>query len=199
MIRTNFIRFFFTFSCILSLIFASCSRSPNYEISQYRATFELFKNSLDVGVRLEITYKIGDSYKSDGFKFVGNNPVSDLSCGTDTGEPLNSEIKQMRETKILWYFPKVKNCSKTVIANFKLKNFLRKIDKKYILDAKWAGIFKVPVERSTFEVIFPEDVDPKIAKAIPSFYNKDKTGGRYSVLARQEPLSIRELYIEYEE
>lgn len=184
---------------VFCLCFASWAEDYNYEISEYTATFDLSDKTSDVNVTLEIVYAIGDTYKSDGFKFVGKNEVVGLTCIDDTGEELEVRVVPMKETKIEWRFQPVRNCSKKITARFKLKNLLKSSQSKTILKAEWVGFFKVPVRKSTFVVIFPDDGEPKDLITQPGGWNSKTRDGRWIIEMDQDPLNKKDLVVEFRE
>jgi hypothetical protein len=185
----------------LCLCLSSCAQSPVYKygVSEYKATIDLSNTSSDAKVTLDITYNIGDQYKSDGFKFVANNEAEDLACYSDSGEKLKAEIQHLRETKLVWYFPAVKNTIKTVRVSFTLKDQLKKTGDNNSLLATWIGIFRIPVKRAVYEVILPSNIEPKELIVKPSAFNSYYESGRCHIVVSQSPLKQKELYIEYKE
>lgn len=186
---------------VLFLCLSSCVGRPvyKYDVSEYKATIDLSNTSLDAKVVLDITYNIGDQYKSDGFKFVANNEAEDLTCYSDSGERLKTEILHLRETKLVWHFPAVKNTIKKVQVSFILKNQLNKNGDKNSLRATWIGIFRVPVKRAIYEVVLPSNIEPKELIVKPSAFDILYESGRCHIVVNQLPLTQRELYIEYKE
>lgn len=130
-----------------------------YEISDYRAVFAVRPGTgdgpRDVDVRLRITYRLRDEEKSDGYKFVGKARVSDASATDETGQPLPCRIEQMREMRVFWSFPAVRNGTKTVDVSFLWHGGARVSGSQVHLHVPWVGIFRVPVERATYELRLP--------------------------------------------
>lgn len=184
---------------VFCLCLASWAEDYNYEISEYTATFDLSDKTSDVNVTLEIVYAIGDTYKVDGFKFVGKNEVAGLTCIDDTGEELQVRVLPMKETKIEWRFQPVRNCSKKITARFKLKNLLKSSQSKTILKVEWVGVFRVPVHKSTFVVMLPDNLGPKDLITHAGVWNSERRDGRWIIEMDQDPLKKKDLVVEFRE
>lgn len=178
---------------------AALENRYDYHISNYKARFELLKNSPDVLVTLDITYQIGNQPKSDGFKFVGNNKIVGLRCTDGSGENLRTETLSLRETKIVWHFSPVKNGIQRVFVNFRIRDLLAHRRQKRILNADWVGVFRVPVRKAVYEVIFPVKYQPGQLVVKPGSWTKNFHDGRYQIRMIQTPLTQKKLYVEYME
>ena len=97
----------------------------DYIISRYEASFEPITNQngemRDVATTLLIEYDIASGSKSDGFKFVGNNQIENISVTDGAGQPLSFTQEKMDETRINWQFPEVTQGKQTVIVKFTIK------------------------------------------------------------------------------
>lgn len=173
--------------------------SYNYAVSDYKATFFMPSKGSDVKVDLAINYQIGNESKSDGFKFVGKNEVADVSCVTGSGDKCTIEIQHLKETKVIWHFSPVRNMTKAVKVSFVIKDQLRREGTTNVFVASWAGIFRVPVEKATYEIIFPQDMNPNIIQASPGAYEKNCSFGVCTLAVTQMPLVNRELAVKYQE
>lgn len=196
----NRLKVYFWCLLIIPLLISGLSYADDFQyyVSKYQATFELNETTSDVKVTLDLTYEIGNQSKSDGFKFVGKNRVTGVSCRDGSGKPLQTEILSLKETKIVWHFPEIKNGKQRVITSFTLKDFLKKKNGYYFLEAGWAGVFRIPVQKAVFEVIFPKQINPKVINSEPGLWQKSFRNGRYNLITTQTPLTKREMLIEFE-
>jgi hypothetical protein len=174
----------------------SCSKSkPDYIIKDYKA-FLYPANDLSVKVRMEITYFVLSGTKSDGFKFVGNNIVSDLECKDESGNILSSNIESLKETKISWNFSDTKeNESRKVIVEFSIPHYIQKKYGLYSLKMDWIGTFKVNIENSTLEVIFPKNKKVQIVDVSPNSPHC-KTNNE-SVICDHSALGYKDFSVDY--
>lgn len=192
-------------TCAAVLAMALCAAVPAsaektdyaYSISELKLRFDLAAESPDVRVCLDITYRIGDESKSDGFKFVGNNKVFDLKCMDERGEPLRCEALSLRETKIQWFFPETKNAARSFHVTFSLKAQVGREGAQHVFHAPWAGVFRVPVEKAVFEAVLPEGVDGARLEVRPEPWQKTEDHGRIHVITEQSPLKKQDFYIKY--
>ena len=193
---------FFGFMALMALSQTGCSQNQGnykYAVSDYKAMFSLPSTGADVKVDLVINYQIGDENKSEGFKFVGENQVADASCISESGDKCTVEIQHLKETKIIWHFAPARNTTKAVTVSFVIKDQLRRERVANIFVAPWAGVFRVPVEKATYEIIFPQGMNPKIIQAIPGVYEKNCSLGVCRLAVTQAPLVNRELVVKYQE
>ena len=183
---------------LLSTVSAT-GNAHDYEISEYCAIFDLDSWSTDVKVTLEIVYPIGETSKSEGFKYVGANTVFELSCHDEAGEDLSTRVTGTSWKKIEWQFSPVRKGSKKITVQFKSKGLLSRIRGTNVLDVSWAGFFQVPVHKSRFVIILPVDADHKTLTMRPGIWTKRTTNGRLVLERTQEPLIGKDIVVQYGE
>jgi len=173
------------FSVILFFLILGCSN--NYNISFYRAGFETFENSNDIRVKLEIKYNMISGNKSEGFKFVGNDEVSDIKAYDDKEKPVKVVLERLKENKLTWYFDNISaDEKKTIFVEFTLKNLLGTENNIKSIDISWAGVFKINVLESEFVLTLKEK--PEIIKTIPENHAVNLKNGKWEIVSKQEPL-----------
>src|SRR5512141_1451920 len=121
---------------------------PPCTISPYQATFEVEPRAhhrYDVRVTLELTYRVLDAPKSEGFKFVGELPVTDISVTDEQGHPLRWRKDAMRETRIRWSFPPVSNGDMKVVVRFRIPDALSGDARASYFSAPWLKNFRIRV------------------------------------------------------
>ena len=158
---------------------------PPCTVSPYIVTCELERNArgqYDVRVTLQITYHVFDAPKTEGFKFVGDVPVSDISVTDGQGNPLKWKKDIMRETRIRWWFEPVSNGDMTVIVKFKIDDSLSGDLNANYFHAPWIKNFRVKVTDATYRFVFPTGFHPaKVTIAPHTFVAKTLDDGRSAV------------------
>ncbi|MDQ7780036.1 MAG: hypothetical protein RDV41_10050, partial [Planctomycetota bacterium] len=133
-------------------------------VSPYDATFEVVKGQSgeysDVKVQLEINYHVLFNPKSEGFKFVGELPIEDISVEDDKGNPIKWQKTVMRETRIAWFFDPVVNTQKNVVVRFRIVGAVGGDKKRGKFYAPWFGVFRLKVTDGLFRFVFPADFKP---------------------------------------
>jgi uncharacterized membrane protein YgcG len=109
---------------------------------------------------MSITYHIGDTEKSDGFKYVGYATIADLSCSDAEGNPLACSVQEDNETKLVWVFPPQRDTDYTVKLSFLMKHAVGWDGDIRFINAGWAGVFKVPVRQATWTIKLPDGAGP---------------------------------------
>jgi hypothetical protein len=133
------------------------------EISNYVARFELSEGSASADVTLDITYHVLSGEKSEGFKYVGDYEPANVRVVDETGASIAWSVQSRREYQISWTFPPVGSGYKRAIVRFRLPGVLKgSREEGNEIDAEWAGVFKMPVRRAVYEVVFPPGVSPKV-------------------------------------
>jgi len=178
---------------------AGCRRSPtyDYEVANYDLAFTLDDASPNAQVTMDLTYQVGKTPKKDGFKFVGNGRVSHLACFDAQGKPLECRVVQLREAKLEWYFPAVRDVRQQVRVTFVLEGFVHQSGNERRIDVPWAGVFRVPVRAAIYRVILPSGGNVEVTQAQPAAYHKDRTGQNDVFVFRQSPLSERHFRFAY--
>jgi len=140
------------------LVLADMAFAERYEINDYRATFVLNgPGSAGARVRLEIEYDVQEGPKASGFKYTGAYCPLDVKGWSDDGEPVEVSVRRDREYRVGWAFPAVQSGRKHVTIEFTLSGVLSGTEASgNVLAAPWVGIFKVPVRRAEYVVVFPD-------------------------------------------
>ncbi len=176
---------------------ASGAPSFHYTIEDYRAVFSPAEYGSDVRVRLEILYDVGVAPKSDGFKYVGTKGIKNVACTDGGGRKLRCKISHESEERIDWYFPAVHNTKQAVVVEFTQVDALEWRNGKYVLDFPWVGVFRVPVKKVRYEMLFPAGMNPVELKATPAQARVSTIDGRTLVTFTQSPLMYHEFRVEY--
>jgi len=173
----------------------------DYYISHYEATFKLVPDTAgelrDVEVTLFITYSITNGPKSDGFKFIGELPVKDISVTDAEGEPLKHEFREMDENRIKWHFTPLDHGQQTVIVHFTLVNALEGSLKENNLRFDWVKNWKVPMHDATYRFILPEDYGIENIEAGPAEGVLVDYQGVRAIEVRQDLLSNRPFTVSF--
>lgn len=165
----------------------------DYHVSRYIVTFEVVPNSAgelrDVRVKLEVTYDVRGESKLEGFKFVGTTQIEDVSVTDETGQPLEFQVKHMKEERIEWSFPTVTDGQRTVIARFIIPNALQGSKERNTFSAEWIKNWKVKVYNVTYRFIFPKDYKYQTITVSPSNYHEKVIDGRRAIEIGTDELS----------
>lgn len=181
------------------LIFAAlagCSRY-DYVVEQYGLTAIVSPGSSNVAVELDITYRVGATPKADGFKYVGHGTVRNLRCVDGAGNTLRSALFQEREQKITWYFAPVTNARQRVVVQFTLDGAVGMGEDGEVLSLPWAGVFRVPVEKARYEVVFNGSTAPRIIGYAPASFRQENSAAGLTLIADQSPLDDRAIKITF--
>ena len=124
-------------------------------IDSYDVMLELRADG-EVRATLAITYEAYDDPKSDGFKFVGADPVKDVRVTDSKGRTLKHRVEGHNESLIQWWFHEpLRNAQETVRIEFTIVGAVSGTATRCSLDASWVGRFRVPVRKSSYRVILP--------------------------------------------
>jgi hypothetical protein len=163
----------------------------DYELTSYEATFYLIENNPDAYVTLRIVYSVGDETKGDGFKFVGDHEISELSVTDGKGNLLECGTKKLRETRVEWFFPPVRNSEQTVIVSFRIHRVLSGMPWSNSLDAPWVGVWRVPVKQATYRVVFPPGFQPETVSSKPADHKRVTADGKEEITVFQPVLATK--------
>ncbi|MGC9971502.1 MAG: hypothetical protein ABSE56_13035 [Bryobacteraceae bacterium] len=183
---------------VLLVLPAFCLTFPchaqDYEISRYFASFRLIPGSADVDVQLDITYDILAGQKSDGFKYTGDYEPVNARGTDDRGGSIPVVVEHRREYMVYWTFPPVGLAQKGVSIQFRLRDVLSGTRSGgNLLSADWVGVFKIPVRRAVYEVVFP----PGIVPPVPEGFSRSQVGGCEVFTLIQKPLTQRKLSLRF--
>lgn len=185
-------------ACSALLLLVGCVQAePRYEIAAYTASLNLKEGSNDVDVELDITYDVFEGVKSDGFKYVGTYEPVNLRGFDEAGKAVWVVLRRHRENQVYWTFPEVRSGKKRVVIRFTLRDVLATAGPERTLSAPWIGIFKVPVRRAEYRVIFPLGFSPKIHGATPGNSEKSMENGRLVLRWIQEPLTQKSVSVRF--
>lgn len=186
---------------IIALLSPSCSinHEPEYYLTSYSAIFEPAENTNSVRVTLKMEYHVTGGVKSDGFKFIGNCDVTDISAEDGGGNPLHIMLIQQGGNRLEWNFNNpVSYGYQKVTVRFVLHNFLQRQDDVNLLKAEWAGAFKIDVKNSEYVIIFPDRQKPFIVDCTPSDYLIEKKSGKWHLAANQKELVEKAFIVSYD-
>jgi hypothetical protein len=169
----------------------------DYELSSYEVTFHLIEGSPDAYVTLELVYSVGEESKSDGFKFVGESVISELAVTDGKGNPLECRTRKLRETRVEWFFPPVRNTDQTVIVSFRIHNLLSGMPWSNSLEASWVGVWRVPVKNVTYRVVFPPGFHPENVSSKPSDHKRSSVDKKEEISVFQPVLTTRSLELSF--
>jgi hypothetical protein len=110
--------------------------------------------------------------KSSGFKFVGTTEIKDVSVTDEAGQPLKFEVGHLKEERIEWSFPAVRDGQQTVVARFTIPNALQGSLERNTFSAEWVKNWKVGVDDVTYRFIFPEDYVPETVTLPSALFDK---------------------------
>lgn len=185
------------FLCFVFGISSCTTQNYHYKIENYNLTFEPKSNATDVKVIMELTYSVeANEPKSEGFKFVGENLIDSLTCWDETGV-IPSKVDYLKETRISFQFKPIDAGIKTIKANFILRDFIKMQNGEVIMEAPWAGVFRVPVEKAKYCIILPSNLKNIIFKE-PSSWNKEILGDFNYFSYAQSPLKEKAIKIKFE-
>jgi hypothetical protein len=180
----------------LSAVFCAVAAAADYEISDYTATFTLIQGSPDVRVELDITYHILAGTKADGFKYVGDFEPFGLQGTDGRGNSIPVGIKRLRENQVYWIFPEAGPGYQRVVVTFGLRSALEgKRSSGNTLDMPWVGVFRVPVRRAVYKVVFPPGLTLQVSGA--RGFSRFTAGGSQVLSYEQEPLTAQTLDLSF--
>ena len=174
------------FAVILGLTPRAGPETEEYVIEDYELTIEAQENRTDVRVNLDITYLIRSGEKSGGFKYIGRYQAWDLSGFDEEFRSVKTWVSRQRETRLNWSFPPAGPGRKRVRISF-MTNALTGSRQSNALEAAWAGVFKVPVRRGTYRLVFPDN-EARIVHTNPPNFIAATQDGRRCVEVTQAPL-----------
>ena len=176
----------------------AAAQETRYEISYYDVTLTLSDGSADAEVELDVTYDVLEGVKSDGFKYVGLFQPVDVRAVDERGAPLRVGVEREREYLLRWVFPPVRGGSQRVIVRFRLRDVLSGTRAGgNELSAPWIGVFRVPVRRAAYTVIFPPGFRPELRGRGAAKFTRRRVGSQESLVLLQEPLTQRDLLLRF--
>jgi hypothetical protein len=172
----------------------------DYDVTTCTMQLRVLQNSPDVWVNLDVTYDIHDGKKSDGFRNIWNFEVADFTCTDGAGNPLLTSIDHTYgKNNLVWFFPEKTSGLQRVIARFRLPNLLKQENGHSVLDVAWAGVWRIPVQYFSVDVLFPKGVNPEVVSISPDVYEYElqKRDGAWVVHQEQTPLGARPYRLEF--
>jgi hypothetical protein len=166
----------------------------DYSIERYELTLDLRSGSAEVGVTMDITYRVRSGTKSEGFKYLGGFEPRNVQGTEADGRPMVMTVELGRETLLRWRFTPMGPGDKRVRIQFALPWAVSGTMSENVLRADWAGIFMVPVERAVYRVLLPEDWREDTIVARPATFRRTRIDGRPAVEFIQEPLTESALW-----
>jgi hypothetical protein len=175
----------------MCLLFCSspgaAQETEDYSIDDYELTFESSNGSSSLLVTLDITYLIKSGKKSTGFKYIGNSEVTQTTGRDGDGKPIRTWVEYQRETRLNWSFPPAGPGRKRLIISFTIANVITNAGDSNEFSAEWAGFFKVPVKRSIFRFVFPDNANRSVVVSPTNYFAREQSGRR-AIEVSQIPL-----------
>ena len=177
---------------------SSCNtQNYDYKVENYNLAIETINNTADVKVTMELTYIVGaNESKSEGFKFVGDNTVDSLTCWDETGV-ISSKVDYLKETRISFQFNPIVAGTKKIKSTFILRDFIKTQNNKFVIDATWAGVFRVPVEKAKYSLYLPSSYKNLKFKE-PHQWKQEIQGNFNYFYYTQVPLKEKTIKIKFE-
>jgi hypothetical protein len=171
----------------------------DYDVTTCCLTLRVQKNSADVWADLDVTYNIRGGQKSDGYRYVGKTNVADYTCTDGEGKALVAKIDRRHGNNLVWFFPEKTSGSQRIIAHYRLPDLLQSENGKTTMDVPWAGVWRIPVQHFSVDVVFPEKTTPTVVSIAPSQYEytQRKVDERWVVHQEQVPLKTRPYRLEF--
>jgi hypothetical protein len=171
----------------LSVTVWSAAETEDYSIDNYELTVQSHAESTSVRVTMDITYRIRSGVKSTGFKYVGNYDVEQLSGQDGEGRAIKTSVDHQRETRVNWSFPAAGPGLKRVILTFTIPHAITNgTGNENRFEADWAGVFKVPVNKSVYRFVFPDNAARTVV-CTPSQYAIKERNSCRSIEMTQAP------------
>ena len=158
---------------VIAVAVVAVASSGGYSVSRYEVLFDPRPApgmaAGDLATEMRITYDVGLVPKFGGFKFVGFEPVDDVSVTDADGRPLTFTVNDTdyRETRIAWDFPPVMLGKRTVVVRFHVSTRPVGAATPALFAAEWPRNFSVPVHDVTFRYVLPPGVRPDSVTTSP--------------------------------
>lgn len=167
---------------------AASQETTDYVITNYELTISLQSGSAVGVVTMDLTYAIRSGRKSEGFKYIGTLSPTAVEGSEDDGRPMRVSVERQRETLIRWRFTPSGVGDKHVHVRFSIP-MVTGDDSSSTVNAPWAGIFKVPVERAVYRLLLPDDWPEGTIASRPPSHTRTFVDGLRAVEIEQRPLA----------
>jgi hypothetical protein len=110
-----------------------------------------------------------------------------------------AKIDRRSGNNLVWFFPEKTSGSQRIIAHYRLPDLLQSENGKTTMDVPWAGVWRIPVQHFSVDVVFPENTIPTVVSIAPSQYEytQRKVNDRWVVHQEQAPLKTRPYRLEF--
>ena len=167
---------------------AASQETTDYVVTNYELTISLQSGAAVGNVTMDLTYAIRSGRKSEGFKYIGTLSPTAVEGSEENGRPMRMSVERQRETLIRWRFTPSGVGDKHVSVRFSIP-VVSGDDRSSIVNAPWAGIFKVPVERAVYRLLLPDDWPEGTIVSQPSSHTRTFVDGRRALEIEQRPLT----------
>jgi len=174
----------------------SDSDTADYVIENYDLTFATERDSAAVRVTMDITYLIRSGTKSAGFKYVGKCEAEQLSGASPDGGEVKTWLEHHRETQINWDFRPAGRGRKHIMISFTIPDALAGDLKQNTLEADWAGIFRVPVNRASYRLVMPDGTQ-RTVQAAQAGLRPVRVNGLMAYELIQSPLTEKSFRVKF--
>ena len=119
---------------------------------------------------------------------IGTLSPTAVEGSEDDGRPMRVSVERQRETLIRWRFTPSGVGDKHVHVRFSIP-MVTGDDSSSTVNAPWAGIFKVPVERAVYRLLLPDDWPEGTIASRPPSHTRTFVDGLRAVEIEQRPLA----------